>query len=163
MQLTVLIKNNEIHNIGEKIKEITSYKITSLDPLDDGNSKTSTSVADVPSTSGADVESTSGADVQSTSAVDDEYAEEISSQGVATSHVRGKFATPQKGKQRILLKHKKEITKQFKKKHKVDTETFRYFYEDANKVLIDFESYLRYRVGHNENQSRQYRQNVRQI
>ena len=156
-------KNNEIHNIGEKIKEITSFKITSLDPLDVGNSKTSTSVADVTSTSGADVPSASGTDVQSTSAVDDEYAEDISSQGAATSNVTGKFLTPQKSKQRILLKHKQEITKQFRKKYKVDTEAFRYFYEDANKVLIDFESYLKLRLGHNENQSQQYRQNFRQI
>ena len=146
-------KNNEIHNIGEKIKEITSFKITSLDPLDVGNSKTM--AADVPSTSRADVESTS--------AVDDEYADDILSKGVATSQVRGKFLTPRKSKQRILLKHKQEITKQFRKKYKVETEAFRYFYEDANKVLIDFESYLKHRVGHNENQSQQYRQNVRQI
>lgn len=101
--------------------------------------------------------------MQSTSAVDDEYAEDISSQGAATSNVRGKFLTPQKSKQRILLKHKQEITKQFRKKYKADTEAFRYFYEDANKVLIDFESYLKLRLGHNENQSQQYRQNVRQI
>ena len=80
MQLTVF-KNNEIHNIGEKIKEVTSFKITSLDPLVVGNSKTSTSVADVTSTSGADVPSVSGTDVQSTSAVDYEYAEEILSKG----------------------------------------------------------------------------------
>ena len=65
--------------------------------------------------------------------------------------------------QRILLKHKQKITKQFRKKHNIKPTAFRYFYEDANKVVIDFESYLKSLVGHNENQSQQYRENVRQI
>lgn len=74
-------KDNGIHNIDEKLKEMTSFNIASLGQSDVGNSETSTSVAHVPSTSAADVPSTSEVDMPSTSAVDEGIQKEFHHRG----------------------------------------------------------------------------------
>ena len=56
------------------------------------------------------------------------------------------------------------MSSEFRKKHKLhNRHDFRYYYENSNNILKDFENYLVVQVRHNQKQASQYRNNVAQI
>lgn len=56
------------------------------------------------------------------------------------------------------------MSSEFRKKHKLhNRHDFRYYYENSNNILKDFENYLVVQVRHNQKQASQYRNNVTQI
>ena len=56
------------------------------------------------------------------------------------------------------------MSSEFRKKHKLhNRHDFRYYYENSNNILKDFEIYLVVQVRHNQKQASQYRNNVTQI
>ena len=77
--------------------------------------------------------------------------------------LRGKFEAPKKETFKILLQNKQEITAAFRKKYKVATEDFRYFYDSSKKLLNDFERYLYINLHHTKGQAEQYKSNVADI
>ena len=63
-----------------------------------------------------------------------------------------------------MLKHKLDITSDFRKSHKIhNRHDFRYYYADSNDLVKDFENYLVVQISHKPKQASQYQADVRQI
>ena len=141
-------KDSAVHNMAEKIKEITKFRVGQVDrndqnePANEGRSPTyppkSSSYTSQTSTSSAKLveERSLTNPEQSTCDKPGPSTAGSSKQSGKLFDLRGKFEAPKKEAIRVLLQNKQEITAAFRKKHKVAAEQFRYYYESSRKYSM---------------------------
>ena len=167
-------EDSAVHNMAEKIKEITKFRVGQVDRNDQNEPANKERSPTYPpkSSSYTTQTSTSSAKLVEERSPTNPEQSTCDMPGPSTSgpskqsgkfNLRGKFEAPKKEAIRVLLQNKQEITAAFRKKHKVAAEQFRYYCESSRKVLNDFERYLYINLHHTKVQAEQYRSNVADI